>query len=76
VRLSAACTGQRWQRVPGVRRRCRLQKSLRTVLIWRALRVTTACRTHAAASAARPCQSRRASSIWAFARAAFASRPV
>jgi len=64
VRLSAACTGPRWRRVPGVRRRCKPQKTARTVLVWRALRVTSACSSHATAAAARRCASQRAPSIW------------
>jgi hypothetical protein len=49
---------------------------VRTVLFWRALRVTTECRSHASAASVRPCQSRRAPSIWSFTRAEIASRSV
>jgi hypothetical protein len=73
MRLTAACTGQRWRRVPGVRRRCRLQKTARTVLIWRALRTTSACTMHAVTTARR-CAVERAPSIWSFARLAVTSR--
>jgi hypothetical protein len=74
--LSAACTGPRWQRVAGVRRRCKFQKAVRTVMFWRALRVTSACTSHATPAAARRCASQRAPSLWSSARLDGSTRPL
>jgi hypothetical protein len=45
---------------------------VRTVLFWRALRITSACTSHVTAASARRCATQRAPSIWSSVRNAAA----
>jgi len=53
-----------------------MQKAIRTVLFWRALRVTSACTSHATAASARRCATQRAPSLWAATRVAGNTRSL